>query len=136
MPPPPLTRAELAFLEELTKGPLVVSIPGLDGIRGEATASVELEIEVGLPAPSGGMRISCSLGQAMAAAADPAAFAAKAFACTPEQWAAWILQEGTPHCGGLTKAGKRCRQPIGRSQMKIADWLDLDGSDYCRIHGG
>lgn len=63
-------------------------------------------------------------------------FIAGYFGVAVDDYLGWISSEGTPQCGALTVAGKRCRNVVsGGIHMPIDRWRELDG-ELCAIHGG
>jgi hypothetical protein len=65
----------------------------------------------------------------------PDAYAGRHFGfASGADYCEWVELRGGPLCSERTRAGKLCRNPIGRGGRRPEDWLRLHRSGPCAIH--
>jgi hypothetical protein len=72
---------------------------------------------------------------------DPDGFAARYFGLSREDYREWVLSNGRPMCGAVTKRGTLCKNPArnsGGHQCDHAEWQTIGRTIhrqvYCGIH--
>lgn len=68
---------------------------------------------------------------------SPEKYAANKYGLTVIEYRAWVEHGGCVRCSGLTKLGKRCKNYMTVTPMRLdaKDWKEFQGG-YCVVHGG
>jgi hypothetical protein len=99
--------------------------------------SGEVEYVAALKTPWGSEPVTIAEQQVSEYQRDPDGFAAAYFALSRDEYQRWIERNGVALCGGTTKSGKPCSNPLtGGYQLKANEWKARHRAEYCKTHGG
>jgi hypothetical protein len=102
----------------------------------ERLALAGITLSASLDAPGGCQTVLLSVDQALVYMARPDVFSASYFGLLVREYETWVALDGQAMCGGLTKSGAPCRNPIsGPIQLTAGEWKARHGT-LCSVHGG
>ena len=109
---------------------------GIDQATIEQMIAAGIDLVAQVDAPWGGETVDLDIEDVEPFIADRAAWYAKGFGATREQYEDWVANQGAAQCGAKTSKGSRCKNWVsGRINLPFADWLKQDG-ECCHLHGG
>ena len=91
-------------------------------------------LSISLDTPEGCETVALNAEEALAYMGDPAMFSARHFGLCIAEYELWVASGGLERCAALTKAGRRCGNPVrGALSLSARQWATRQHG-FCTLH--